>query len=122
MCPLIIVVTLAILVLTVSTLDQLRVGNYDYYELIDGLCTDDHVTTSVAQWVTSTTQSDVLCHLRCELNPDCGSVLYDATDGSCQQMYVNYMVCNDMQGIWNKVSYFVESFIRILLKKVQAQN
>ena len=104
MCALIIVVTLVILVLTVSTLAQLRVGNYDYYELIDGFCTDDHVTPSVALWVTSTTHSVVLCHLRCELNPECGSVLYDADDGTCQQMYVNYMVCDDMQGIWNKVS------------------
>ena len=80
------------------------VGDYDYYQLVSGSCTADHVTTNVAQLLTSAAGTSVECLLRCRLNVDCGSYHYNPDDESCTQMDVNFLVCDDNPGIWNKVS------------------
>ena len=80
-------------------------GDYDYYELVDGSCTADHVTTNVAQLLTSAAGTSVECLLRCRLNADCGSYRYNPDDESCTQMDVNFLVCDDDPGIWSKVMH-----------------
>ena len=83
------------------------VGDYDYYQLVSGSCTADHVTTNVAQLLTSAAGTSVECLLRCRLNVDCGSYHYNPDDESCTQMDVNFLVCDDNPGIWNKVMNFI---------------
>ena len=82
------------------------VGDYDYYQLVDGSCTADHVTTAVAQLLTSAAATSVECLLRCRLNVDCGSYHYNPDDESCTQMDVNFLVCDANPGIWNKVLHY----------------
>ena len=101
--------TVSILIMTSLTTQSSAaepiLGDYDYYQLVDDSCTADHVTTAVAQLLTSAAGTSVECLLRCRLNADCGSYHYNPDDESCTQMDVNFLVCDNNPGTWNKVMH-----------------